>query len=339
MQDIADRAGVAISTVSYSLNNHPKIPEATRLKIQALAKKMGYRPDAYVSTLMARLHGRRSQSEQAVLGLVTEKFMMKLLKTVPYHRDWYRGMQRRADELGYKIDVFQWEPETLPARKLATSLRARSIRGIIVAPQLNFSGALDFPFETFSCTAVGGYLRQPELHQVITHYSHSMEVAVGKLLARGYRRPGLVLPLPFNSHTRSAYLSTFLSIQLLDKNLAKIPPCLTPDFTGFRDTVRPWFERHRPDVLLVVNPREVREIVADLARIPADVGMIDLTCDDRDETSGVNQAGEALGRAAVDNVVVQIHRGEVGVPAAMQTILLRGQWNEGTTLPPRPGVE
>jgi Transcriptional regulators len=339
MQDIADRAGVAISTVSYSLNNHPKIPEATRLKIQALARKMGYRPDAYVSTLMARLHGRRRQSEQAVLGLLTEKYMLKLFKTVPYHRDWYRGMQRRADELGYKIDIFQWEPETLPARNLATSLRARAIRGLVIAPQLNPSGSLDFPFETFSCVAVGGSLVRPELHQVNTHYSHAMELAVEKLVARGYRRPGLVLPIPFNSHIRSAYLSTFLAIQYLNRNLGKVPPCLTPDFSGFHDTVRPWFERHRPDVLLVVTPREVREIVGKSARVPEEVGMIDLTCDDRAEFSGIDQAGEALGRAAVENVVVQIHRGEVGIPAAMQTILLRGEWHEGTTLPPRDSAE
>ena len=70
MQQVADRAGVAVSTVSYALKNHPKIPEATRERIQALARRMGYRPDAYVSTLMARLHNKRRQSEQAVLGVL-----------------------------------------------------------------------------------------------------------------------------------------------------------------------------------------------------------------------------------------------------------------------------
>lgn len=338
MQDIADRAGVALSTVSYALKNHPKIPEKTRTRIQTIAKRMGYRPDAYVSTLMARLHNKRRQSEQAVLGLMTEKYMMKLIKTVPYHRDWYRGMTRRAEELDYKIDVFQWEPETLPPRKLASSLLARAIRGIIVAPQLNLSGSLDFPFENFSCVSVGGYLQKPELHQVNTHYSHAMEMAVEKLRERGYRRPGLVLPLPFNAHTRSAYLSTYLSIQLLNPALGNVPPCLTRDFSGFRESVLPWFRKHRPDVLLVVTPQEVREIVSEVADIPGEVGMIDLTCDDRNDVSGIDQAGEALGAAAVDKVVVQIHRGDVGVPMSMQTTLLRGTWNEGKTLPARVSV-
>ncbi len=45
IRDIAKRAGVSVSTASRALNNHPKISQKTRDKIQALADEMGYMPN------------------------------------------------------------------------------------------------------------------------------------------------------------------------------------------------------------------------------------------------------------------------------------------------------
>eukprot|EP01035_Chromulina_nebulosa_P029894 gene29894-39673_t len=52
MKSIAAQAGVTQATVSMCLANNPRIPAATRERIQALAKKLGYQPNPYVSTLM-----------------------------------------------------------------------------------------------------------------------------------------------------------------------------------------------------------------------------------------------------------------------------------------------
>jgi len=46
MLDIARAAGVSASTVSRALNNHPTIPESTRLQIQQIAANLNYRIDA-----------------------------------------------------------------------------------------------------------------------------------------------------------------------------------------------------------------------------------------------------------------------------------------------------
>lgn len=42
IKDIAKEAGVAASTVSYALNNDPRIPDETREKILSVAKSLGY---------------------------------------------------------------------------------------------------------------------------------------------------------------------------------------------------------------------------------------------------------------------------------------------------------
>ena len=48
IKDIAAKAGVAVSTVSYALRNHPSIPPETCQRIQAVGEKLGYRPDPFL---------------------------------------------------------------------------------------------------------------------------------------------------------------------------------------------------------------------------------------------------------------------------------------------------
>lgn len=337
MKDVAKAAGVAVSTVSYALKNNPKIPAATRRRIQTVAKEIGYKPDAYVSTLMARLHNKRLKSEQAVLGLLVEQGIIDLLDKVPYHHDWHQGMHDRANQLGYKIDRFIWEPDTLPAKRMVTSLVTRGIRGILVAPYLQGAAKLDFPFDNFACASTGVSLRKPELHRVTTDYAYSMELAFENLLQHGYRRPGLIVPEPFNAHTGSAFLGSYLSIQLLNKAVEVIPPCLTKGYEVSSDEVLPWFRKHRPDVLLAVLPDQVEAIINEEFLVPNEVGLIDLTRDSPKKYSGIRQSGYELGQAVVDMVVNQIHRGVVGVPESSNTTLIKGQWIDGETLIPRKG--
>ncbi|MCB0158855.1 MAG: LacI family DNA-binding transcriptional regulator, partial [Caldilineaceae bacterium] len=46
MQDVARRANVALSTVSYAINGTRPISEATRRRIFAAMDELGYRPHA-----------------------------------------------------------------------------------------------------------------------------------------------------------------------------------------------------------------------------------------------------------------------------------------------------
>lgn len=42
LKDVAQKAGVAVSTVSYALNNDPRIPEETKNRVMETAKELGY---------------------------------------------------------------------------------------------------------------------------------------------------------------------------------------------------------------------------------------------------------------------------------------------------------
>ena len=58
MQDVADAAQVHRTTVSLALRRDPRIPTATRERVERHAAKLGYRANPLVSALM-QLQRRR----------------------------------------------------------------------------------------------------------------------------------------------------------------------------------------------------------------------------------------------------------------------------------------
>ena len=45
IKDIAQRAGVSVSTASRALNDNPRISQATRLKVKQVANELNYQPN------------------------------------------------------------------------------------------------------------------------------------------------------------------------------------------------------------------------------------------------------------------------------------------------------
>lgn len=45
IKDIAQKAGVSVSTASRALNHNPRISEKTRQRIATIAKELGYQPN------------------------------------------------------------------------------------------------------------------------------------------------------------------------------------------------------------------------------------------------------------------------------------------------------
>ncbi|MFI2364065.1 LacI family DNA-binding transcriptional regulator [Promicromonospora sp. NPDC019610] len=70
VKDVAERAGVAPMTVSYTFNHPARVAEATRARVLATAAELGYRPD---STARALRSGRAGQ-----LGVVVGEHLSYL---------------------------------------------------------------------------------------------------------------------------------------------------------------------------------------------------------------------------------------------------------------------
>ena len=56
--DVANRAGVAISTVSKVINNYPYVSEATKAKVRAAINELDYVPNTVAAALSSKQNGR-----------------------------------------------------------------------------------------------------------------------------------------------------------------------------------------------------------------------------------------------------------------------------------------
>src|ERR1700760_3489728 len=120
MAEIAQRLGVASSTISRALRDDPRISIELRNRVRRVAKDLGYRPNPLVSALMANRRRRGSGGAVDVIALVTNYGGRTGWRTKEVCRWEHDGIQRRAGELGFRIEIFaladyQWDMAKLQA--------------------------------------------------------------------------------------------------------------------------------------------------------------------------------------------------------------------------------
>ena len=89
IDDIAERAGVAPSTVSRALRDHSRISKETRARIKQLADEMGFVPNSIAQSLV-------SQRTQTV-GVITSNLADPWVGAVLH------GIEDAAHEAGYTL--------------------------------------------------------------------------------------------------------------------------------------------------------------------------------------------------------------------------------------------
>jgi LacI family transcriptional regulator len=99
IQELADRTGVSVATVSRALNGSPEVSDATRERILSLAQELDYTPSAAARQLVRR----RSH----VVGVILESrppVNPDLLH--PFFQQVLVGLQHGAGERGYDLLLF-----------------------------------------------------------------------------------------------------------------------------------------------------------------------------------------------------------------------------------------
>lgn len=122
IKDVAERAGVATSTVSYVLNDvaGARVAAATRERVRAVANELGYRPNALARAL-------RTQRTHTI-GVVSDD-----VATSPFASGMIRGAQqaaRRADSLLLLVNTDDAD-ET--CRDVVQALLQRQVDGVVLA--------------------------------------------------------------------------------------------------------------------------------------------------------------------------------------------------------------
>ncbi|AHF90171.1 LacI family transcriptional regulator [Opitutaceae bacterium TAV5] len=336
---IAAELGLNQATVSLALRGHPSIPERTRRRVEAVARRLGYRPNAYVSSLMARIRAGRPTAAKGCIAILMDarSAAESLAATSEIYRRQHAGMLARAAELGFATECFYLRAPGMSDRKLDRIFDARGLAGIVLAAPRVGTAPVRLSWERYALATVAYTWRHcVETHRVSTDYRDQIDVVFRQLLQRGYRRIGVVLPRLSLYGRSPVFYWQYKLREGLEEGRERQP---VPVFLGRPGETPPeefrrWFRRVRPDALVCQTGVETEWLDAMGVRVPEDVGLVCVNRPLASRFSGVEENFEVIGGMAAELVANQIIHNEHGLPAHPRSILIRGTWVEGATLRP-----
>jgi LacI family transcriptional regulator len=327
---------VASSTVSRALRDDPRIGPEMRRRVRETAEKLGYRPNPLVSALMANRRRRGGGGEIDVIALITNYGGREDWRKKDVCRWEFSGIQRRADELGFRVEVFPLGEYRGDMARLEATLRARAIRGVLLGFSREESTPVAFRTEGFAVAGLSAYFHSAVVDRANFHGFFNVQFALNRMWDFGYRRPALVVPELNNQISNNHWSGAFLDWQRRLPRAGRCEPFIPSDPSGAQE-FDDWLDRNEPDSLLVYKA-PVRAFLARRGRrVPDDLGLAYLyrTSDEMGDAAGIDGNLSAVGAAALDLVVEKLNANSAGTSDHPKEVLIKGTWHDGSSLPPR----
>lgn len=333
MQQIADHAKVSKSAVSLALRNDPRIPEATRLRIQKVAEAMGYRRNPVVDSLMTQLRAGRQPSFRANLALINCSRLKDLTENHTFRR-LREGVLRRGEQLGYGIEEFWLEQPDMRPQRLKQILDARGIRGLLLIAALR-PDTIDDSYEDFwydfACAVIGVTHLKNQLNCSTNDQYLTARRATEKCLELGYRRPLLVVPEVDDILLEDKFSAGFYSMQrhLAKKDRLSYLPLDVDQMERVIARVR----KSAPDVIITNRDEVYPALIGAGISVPAEIGLVHLDWHaDLTQCAGMRQNNRVVGSAGVDLVAGQLQKNEFGSQEFPKVIQIESVWIDGPSV-------
>jgi DNA-binding LacI/PurR family transcriptional regulator len=220
-RDVAERAGVSRTVVSFVLNDRPNsgIPEVTRQRVLAAAAALGYRPNRAARTLAS---GRTHQISVLVGETRNDAYGDLFLPAL------LRGIDGATQERGYRI-LFAYLGQSGEQDALA-AVRDSASDGLLFWGPDPASAALATVVATGAPTVVVGEPAAVDCPSVDIDNEAAARVAVGHLLGHGYRDVAMItnVGLDYGSSRRrvTGYLAALAAAGLSPRPQRIVPGSL-----------------------------------------------------------------------------------------------------------------
>jgi DNA-binding LacI/PurR family transcriptional regulator len=338
LQAVATAAQVSAMTVSRVLNNSPHVSPATRRRVQAAVKKLGYRPDPQIAQLMARVRDHRRRRAESVIAVVRDDIPEDELHDPAYQYVSTRDIRQRAEQHGYRAEEFFLGRGGITAKRLVDILMTRGIEGLIISPQSSQNIGTQLDYSRFAAATFGYGLQNPALHRASTNMTRGILQATAELHARGYRRIGLAVTQWVDARSDHTYSGAMLNFQQKIPAKDRVPLLLFPEnnLAHEADIFCAWFKKHRPDVIITFDAYVPDWLTKKLkVRIPDDVGLVVHDWVERHAGfAGIHHRRPHVAAAAVDLLATQLMHNERGIPEVPRQILIPPAWIEGASIRP-----
>lgn len=168
IKDIAKKAGVSISTVSYALNGNPKVTEETAAKILAIANELNYIPNAAARSL--------KKQETKIIGVFLTNY------GGAFYGQLLQGMQDALSQKGYELIVCS-------GRESHRFLPERLIDGAVIL-DVTFSNEelMSYANRGQKVVVMDRELNHPNINQVLLDNKAGATLAIDYLVEKGHRK-------------------------------------------------------------------------------------------------------------------------------------------------------
>jgi LacI family transcriptional regulator len=337
VRSLARALGLSHTTVSDALRGKGRVDPATAARVQKVAREAGYRRNPLAAAVMSELRRSRGGTFRGVLAAVDLAEPDRAPHGV-FHRELVSGGRARAVELGFKLEEFLVGSAGLTVPRLDSILQSRGIHGVLLLPSWYAPDWSQLDWSRYAAVYTDYVIERPPLHCVCCNHYRSTVALLGRLAARGYRRPGLYLERGRDDRTQRRFSAAFRSVQENDSGLKPVPLLLTDQERRKSEFVA-WFRRHQPDVVIGHFTDTIDWMESAGAKVPETAGFVSLNVLYQTRPcAGLDQQPRELGARAVEQLIAQLQRNERGVPEWPTTTTIPAQWIEGPTLREAPAV-
>ena len=330
LKDIASELDLSVAAVSLGLRHSGNISPDTCAKIEAVARRLGYRPNPHAAALSTR--ASHAKVRDIPLAIIRQPMNPGASRLYPV-TSIVAGIEQRAKELGYRTEEFTAH-RVSDFPRLLRQLYSRGFEGIFFSPVGKTFDASKLNWSPFCVLSCGRIDQAGPFHTVRTEVFESTRLALEKVRQAGGRRICLALhehtppllddfarqgaALFFNSHSKK------LSCRIYNSK----GPINEVDFVGF-------LKRWEIDSVVGFSVAHYCAIINQGLSVPEDIRFATLH---RDETvwgrhiSGLLPLEFRCGTIAANRMDTMIRHHDKGTSPHPEQITVSGEWVPGSTL-------
>ncbi|KGE73370.1 LacI family DNA-binding transcriptional regulator [Spirochaeta lutea] len=274
IKDVAQRAGVAISTVSKVMNSSSKIALSTRKRVEAAMEELNYIPNRLARSFV-------QQSAQAI-GVLMELGRSYAFSN-PYNYEILGGIEQTSHERGFILTVSNIDVLKSNKKALDQLVQEKRIDGIIVHASAATQDILHYlDREQFPYVTIGAPDFPCQGSAVDIDNIQAGIMATDHILNQGYQRPAFIGGPPRDNITNRRFEGFKLSLErhgipIHDPWVYRSTVDTDQGKAGLH-TVWSAFEDQKPDSLICVSNflamGALQQAQAEGLAVPQDLGII-----------------------------------------------------------------
>jgi DNA-binding LacI/PurR family transcriptional regulator len=333
-KEVAKALGLAQSTVSMALRDHPSIPEDRREEIKTAAAAMGYRPNPTAAALAHLRQASKVQPIHASVAWLNGWSEPEKLRSYRAFEQYWQGASGAAAKLGYRLEEFVVNA-SIPMARTEQILKARGVNGILLPPGPLPAGWEQFDWNEFAVVRLSRSASENDLpaRTVIGNQLGNTMLALTRMRELGYERVGFV-GIDWKERLFGA---GYLWSQRGVAGAEELPPLFLSeeDRPNWQGLFEEWLERVRPDAILTEIGSVPGMLEAAGYHLPGEMGVASLSVMDGPVDAGVDQNSYEVGYTAMMTLAALIQTRDFGIPGVHRQTLIDGSWVDGSSLPDR----